>query len=119
MTVLEAIHAFDSLKPNAYSQEQKITWLDRLDSFVRVRILEAYPRLDCPPFTPGDPDRALLMQEPFTDAYIHWLESKVHYYNEETDRYNDAVRMFRGVFEDYQRDLIQRNAPKNPGVFQF
>ena len=43
MTVLEAIHEFDSLKPNTYSQEQKIQWLDRLDSFIRSGILILFP----------------------------------------------------------------------------
>ena len=82
MKVLEAIHAFDCLKPNAYSQEQKVDWLDRLDCFICSRILEQYPRAEYELNNLGDPDRELLVNDTFGDLYLHWLESKVHYYNE-------------------------------------
>ena len=117
MKVLEAIHAFDCLKPNAYSQEQKVDWLDRLDCFVAAAILEKFPRKKLPLPEWGNPDRVLLMEPPFDEAYLHWLECKIHYYNEETDRYNAAVRMFRAVFEDYQKTLIRREDPGSAGCF--
>ena len=59
------------------------------------------------------------MKAPFDEGYLHWLESKIHYYNEEIDRYNAAARMFRSVFEDYQRQLQQSAEPENPGLFRF
>ena len=119
MTVLEAIHEFDSLKPNSFSQEQKIRWLDRLDSFILTSVFRCYPSRKNTHFTPGDPERILLMEGPGEEAYLHWLESKVHYFNEETERYNSAVRMFRSLFEDYQRQLNQEEIPENPGIFRF
>ena len=119
MTVMEAIHEIDSLRPNAYSQNQKILWLDRLDSFIRNTILSRYPEKNMDLLKLGTADRELLMQAPFDEAYLHWLESKIHYFNEETERYNGAVRMFRSVFEDYQRDLHQKTPGENPGTFRF
>lgn len=117
MTVLDAIHEIDSLKPNPYSQEQKIQWLDRLDCFIRCSVLDRYSGLKIDLVGLGDPDRTLLMEAPFDEGYLHWLESKIHYYNEETDRYNAAVRMFRACFEDFQRELNRREVPENPGIF--
>ena len=119
MTVMEAIHEIDCLKPNTFSQEQKIQWLDRLDSFIRSYLLSRYPKKKMDLLNLGDPDRELLMEAPFDEGYLHWLESKIHYYNEEIDRYNSAVRMFRSLFEDYQRQLHQQEDPENPGVFRF
>ena len=119
MTVMEAIQEIDCLKPNTFSQEQKIQWLDRLDSFVRSYILSRYPEEKVDLLNLGSPDRQLLMESPYDEGYLHWLESKIHYYNEETDRYNAAVRMFRSVFEDYQRQLQQSCQTENPGLFRF
>lgn len=119
MTVLEAISEFDSLKPNTYSQEQKICWLDRLDSFIRSTVLSRYPGVSLDLLKLGDPQRELLMGGSFQEAYLYWLESKIHYFNEEQERYNGAVRMFRAIFEDYQRSLVTKNLPSSPGNFRF
>ena len=119
MTVLEAISEFDSLKPNTYSQEQKIRWLDRLDSFIRSSILSRYPGTKLDLLKLGDPRRELIMGGSYQEGYLYWLESKIHYFNEEQERYNGAVRMFRAVFEDYQRSLISEKGPNSPGKFKF
>lgn len=120
MTVLEAIQEIDSLKPNAYPQSQKVQWLDRLDQFIQRSVLDRYPdRVAEVGFQAGNPGRELLMPAPFDQGYLHWLESKIHYFNEEIDRYNSAVRMFRSVFEDYQRELHRRAQAPTPGPFRF
>ena len=119
MTALEAIHEIDTLKPNTYSQEQKLLWLDRLDTFIQKSILNRYPGRKAPTPVQGDPDRMLLMEPPFDEGYLHWMESKIHYFNEEIDRYNGAIRLFRGIFEDYQRKLNEGAMPENPGSFRY
>ena len=119
MTVMEAIHEIDSLKPNTFSQQQKIQWLDRLDSFIEKSLLSRFPQAERKPLSLGDPSRVLLMESPFDEGYLFWLEAKIHYFNEEIDRYNGAVRMFRNSFEDYQRQLLQKQSPINPGSFRY
>ena len=119
MQVLQAIQELDSLKPNTFSQQQKIQWLDRLDGFILRSLLSRYPEKKTQAFTPGNPDRELLMEAPFDEGYLHWMEAKIHYYNEEIDRYNGAIRLFRGIFEDYQRKLNEGAMPENPGSFRY
>lgn len=120
MTALEAIQELDSLKPNAYTQTQKMVWLDRLDQFIQRSVLDRYPdRAADTALEMGNPERELLMPPPFDQGYLHWLESKLHYFNEELDRYNSAVRMFRAVFEDYQRELHRRAQLPVPGPFRI
>ena len=116
MTVMEAIHEIDSLKPNTYPQQQKIQWLDRLDSFIEKSLLSRFPQEKRQPLSLGDPSRVLLMESPFDEGYLFWLEAKIHYFHEELDRYNGAVRMFRGVLEDWQRQLLRDAEPVNPGT---
>ena len=109
MTALEAIAEFDRLRPNSFPQEQKLRWLTRLDAFLQKSLLDRYPAKagDVPQ---EDPDRELLIPDPFAEAYLHWMEAKVHYFNQEIDRYNSAMGMFRGLMEDYQRELHRREA---------
>ena len=107
MKALEAIAEFDTLRPNSFSQEQKLRWLNRLDSFLIESVHARYPGLRGE-IRLSDPNRELLMTGPFSEAYLHWMEAKVHYFNQEIDRYNSAIGMFRGIFEDYQRELHRR-----------
>ena len=116
MTALAVIQELDSLRPNGFSQEQKLQWVDRLDQFIRRVVLLRYG--EAPEIPMGEPDRELIMPEPFTEGYLYWLEAKLHYFNQEIDRYNAAIRMFRGSFEDYQRQLHQDREWK-PQRFQM
>ena len=118
MTALEAIAELDALLPNSYSQQQKLRWLDRLDAFLQKSVLDRYPGRSSE-FTGGDPDRGLLMEEPFSEAYVRWLEAKVHYCNQEIDRYNEDMGMFRGLLEDFQRELHRREALNKPRDFRL
>ena len=109
MTALEAIAEFDTLRPNSFSQEQKLRWVYRLEGFIEKAVRDRYPDLTKPE-TLEDPNRELWMTGPFAEGYLHWMEAKVHYFNQEIDRYNSAMGMFRGFFEDYQRELHRRSA---------
>ena len=118
MTVLEGIHEFDSLKPNSFSQEQKLRWLDRLDQFLQKTVLDRYP-LRKQALTLGDLQRELLLESPFSEGYLYWLEAKVRYFSQDVEGYNGAMGMFRGILEDWQRELHRREKLDTPEDFRF
>jgi hypothetical protein len=46
MTIIEAIHAIDSIKPNGYSQSDKVRWLSMLDGLVKAEIIDTHEGAD-------------------------------------------------------------------------
>ena len=51
MTIIEAINKVDALKFNTYSQNDKITWLSKLDLAVKRLILDNHGNNPVPTFT--------------------------------------------------------------------
>ena len=42
MKIIEAIHAVDSLKPNSYSESDKVRWLSTLDGLIKANIIDTH-----------------------------------------------------------------------------
>ena len=42
MTLMEAINRVDSIKPNRYTQVEKIKWLSTLDGIVKAEIIDTH-----------------------------------------------------------------------------
>ena len=42
MTIIEAINRADRLKPNTYSQQDKVNWLSTLDGIVKKEIIDTH-----------------------------------------------------------------------------
>ena len=42
MTIIEAINRVDSVKPNTYSQQDKVHWLSNLDGVVKREIIDTH-----------------------------------------------------------------------------
>lgn len=110
MTPNKAIEIVDRLKPNAYSEEDKLRWLNELDGMVQRLVMQdkqvtkyAYP---------DDMDRELLIPIPFDDVYTLFLEAKIDYYNREYANYNNSATMFEAQFNEYKKDYIREHQVK-------
>ena len=105
MTIMEALEKIDALKHNAYSQQEKITWLSRLDAMVKAQIIDTHQggeQVDFQGYGPQTPlDTVLLAPEPFDEMYLHWLGAQMDYHNGEADRYNAAIVLFNAVYDGF------------------
>lgn len=107
MTPNKAIEKVDKLKPNAYSEEDKLGWINELEGMVQRLVIQtdsvmtyAYPE---------DMDKELMIQAPFDDVYTLFLEAKIDYYNREYANYNNSAMMFEAQFNEYKKDYIRHN----------
>lgn len=104
MTVKEAIDKIDQLKPNAFSEEEKVAWLSELDGLVQREIFAGRgdSAADFTGYDAGTPGTTpLLVPEPYTAVYLHWLESKIDYWNGELNKYNNASAMFNLAYQRF------------------
>ena len=114
MKIIEAINKIDSLKHNTYSQSDKVGWLSELDYMVKLEVIDTHEGDAA--FTgyndTTDPQTELLIPAPFDKAYLLWLEAQIAYYNEEYEKYNNAMAMFQTAYEGYKNYYNRTNMPK-------
>ena len=98
MKICEAISQINSLKPNTYSDKQKIYWLNQLESMVKRLVIDTHEGGDQIAFDGFNENTSvetqLFMPSPFDMAYIYWLEAQIHYANGEFARYNNAIALY-------------------------
>lgn len=133
MTPNKAIEIVDKLNPNAYSEEDKLRWINELDGLVKrlvfqwnekyIKEVEAQykngqiteeeynaflEKLKDYAY-PDDMDTELLIQSPFDDVYTLFLEAKIYYHNKEYAHYNNAASMFEAQFSEYKKAYIREH----------
>ena len=119
MTISEAITKVDSLKHNAFSQEDKIGWLSDLDARIKTKIVDAHEGgetvyfygYDCA----CDLDTELLAPKPFDEMYLRWLEAQIHYYSSDDGLYNNAIVLFNNIYEDFKKHYTRTHMPLSHG----
>ena len=115
MKLIEAITKIDKLKHNTYDKEEKLAWLSELDGIVKQKIIDTHEGGSQMIFTGYDidtpDDTQLLVPAPYDGLYLHWLESKIDYYNGEYSRYNNAMMLFNTGYGSYAEDYHRTHKP--------
>jgi hypothetical protein len=119
MTIAEVISKVDALKPNTYTQEDKVEWLSTLDSRVMTQIIDAHeggPDIHFYGYDgPIDQETELLVPAPYDEMYLRWLEAMIDYHNSDDDRYNNAIMLFNNAYEGYKKYYTRTHMPKSGG----
>jgi hypothetical protein len=115
MTIIEAINRIDTLKPNSYTQQEKIKWLSTLDGIIKNEIIDTHKGGENISFN-GYNENTLLTTEllvpaPYDEVYLYWLESKIDYYTGETQKYNNSISMFNTAYSNYEKIYTRDNMP--------
>lgn len=116
MTIQEAITELDGIQHNTYDTHHKIRWLSELDARIKQQILgEAFGGYD------DDVDRntPLPVPEPYDRMYLRYLEAQIHYHNGEYDRYNNAIALFRSLYEDFANHYRRTHLPEAGAIHYF
>lgn len=123
MTIREAMERTDALLFNTYSDEDKILWLSQLEWDIVRNVMDRHVGHEGAGFfgydRDTDPETVLLAQAPYEEMYLVYLESKIHYHNGETDRYNLSATLFNRLFDSFARDYRRSHLPLSAGSFRF
>lgn len=123
MTIIEAINAVDALKPNTYTQSEKIRWLSTLDGLIYREIIQTHTdteNVEFDGYTDDTPvDTVLLVESPYDELYIAWLESKIDYSNAEYSKYNNSITRFNDAYSAFSKYYNRTNTPKTQKVKYF
>lgn len=122
MTIIQAINRIDNLKYNTYSTAEKVAWLSTVDAMVQTQVVNANrgKKGGSVCYDPDtDLDTELLVQAPFDEMYLRWMEAQMDYANGELDKYNNAMEMFRAVFDSYSNWYTRTHMPASRPIRFF
>ena len=136
MTPNKAVEIVDRVKPNSYSEEDKLRWIDELDGMVKRLVFkwdEKYLKGIETQYKngqikekeyneimskakeysyPEDMDKELLIPAPFENVYPLFIEAQIDFHNREYDHYNNSLMMFDGLYTEYKKAYIRENRPR-------
>ena len=107
MTPSKAIEIIDSLRPNSYSEEDKLRWINELDGMVQRLVFQNDEVVQYS--YPDDLDRELLIPAPYEEVYSLYLEAKIDYHNREYINYNNSATMFELRYSEFKKDYIRHH----------
>lgn len=115
MTLIEAITKIDALKPNTYSQSEKVKWLSMIDGIIKNKIIDTHEGGEGISFNGYDENTnlvtELLVPAPYDDIYVRWLETRIDYTNGEYDRYNNGLEVFNEMYDEFNRYYNRTHMP--------
>lgn len=116
MTIIEAIGIIDTLKPNNYTELDKVGWLSEIEGRIKTEIIDTHEGSEKYTFDGYDQttntETKLLLSEPHDDIYIKWLEAKIDYNNAEYAKYNNSSTAFNNAYSTFERYYNRHNKPK-------
>lgn len=119
MTILEAISRVDAVKPNSYSQTEKIAWLSRIDATIKNEIIDTHEGAENITFNGYDNDTdtntELLVPAPYDEVYIRYLEMQIDYANNEYGKYNNSMVMYNAAYSAYEKYYNRTHMPVSKG----
>ncbi len=122
-TIEQVIQEADALCPNKFDNGIKYTWLSRLDMMVADEIIRKHENGKDFVFSGYDKDTPgkteLLIPEPYTDVYIHWIHSKMYLFEHDYERYNSATSAFYAAYQNYAAHYNRENKPVSAGIKVF
>lgn len=113
-TYKDIIALADSYRPNALEDQLKLWWLVTLDGKIAAEVLlmdvtEVRELLDFE--YPEALDMEPLVSFPHEELYLHYLEAKIAYANEEYNSYQNAMESYNAAYNNYVTWLLNTYDP--------
>lgn len=119
MTIMEILNHLDAVKPNGYSQDEKIKWLNQVEWTIKKEIVDTHEGADKIAFNGYNPTTSLakevIANAPYDKLYIHWLEAQIDYATGEYQKYHNSMTMFNEVYENYAKWYNREHMPVSHG----
>ena len=116
MTIKECIDRVDNVKPNQYSDDDKVRWLSFLDGIIIKEVINTHEddngHYDMfVGYSADNMDEVLIAEPPYDVLYDAYLKMKIDEENGETARYNNSATMFNSYLEAYKKYYNKTHMP--------
>lgn len=115
MKIGEAIKIIDDLRPNQYTDEDKVRWLSVLDGKTYIEVIKTHEGgedVEWEAYTPVDMDAELIIPAPYDyEVYINWLMAQIDMANAEVGKYNQSITLYNTAFMQWQQFYNRTHMP--------
>ena len=113
-SIAEVIEQVDVLKPNQFTDGQKIRWLSECDCMVFNEVIAQHE--GAPDDFTGydlsiDRDTVLLVRPPHDIMYRQYLMAQIDLANQEYTRYNNTSGLFNTMYQDFRAWYTRNHMP--------
>jgi hypothetical protein len=116
MTIFDAINRIDAIKPNSYTQLEKVRALSTLDGIIKNSIIDTHEGSEDVVFAEYTQETnlttELLVPAPYDVIYLYWLESTIDYWNGETGKYNNSIELYNTAYSEFEKYYNRTHMPK-------
>lgn len=98
MTIKNVIDRVDSVKPNGFSNADKMEWLAELEGKIQTEIF-LLPLDEL--VKPTNMTDELLVPYPYDSIYSFYLQAMIDLHNGEYDRYDNTYAVFNEKWKEY------------------
>ena len=114
-TIGEILSYFDNQVPNKYSDEEKIRWLNEIETQIYNDIILTHKDNEKIAFNgytaDTDINTQMIVDLEYSELYRYWLEKSVYYTNGEIDRMNNALSMFESYYNNFCNAYNRKHRP--------
>lgn len=114
MKIKDIIDMLDEVKPNKYSDKQKVAWLNEVEEEIVDEVYhrsETYKSYEFIPCSQEDMDKELLVPDHFSDLYLYFLAAKIDALRGEAERYNNDTVLFNAAWDRYSCYMNRTHKP--------
>jgi len=103
VTIREVIDNVDDIKPNAFLDETKLRWINRLEGRIclDVFLMTIDQANELAYKHPDNMNTELLVQHPHDDIYEEWLKACIDEANGEYTKYANNMALFNGKYRNF------------------
>jgi len=119
MTAGEIISRADSLRPNHYSAEQKLLWLQRLDGQINAELL--IPRgMGQEQSLPYTGETELIAPAPYgEEVYLSYIFCQIDLNNAEIQKYNQSAALLSAAWRSLADSCNRQKMLEKSAAFKF
>jgi len=114
MKISEAIGYVKEVKPNSYSDEMILNWINELEAKVHAEVFKELPEGFTPYTLPEDLKTELKMPKPYDNCYVLYAEAMIDFNQGEIGTYNNTMALFTVKFNDACEYYVRRLTSENP-----
>lgn len=112
MTIRGILDHVDRVLPNAFSDEDKLLWLNELETAIQADVLGLTDDFETHVLEDAEEDEPIA-PEPYQKLYYTYLMARIDAANGEWTEYDNAMALYNGFLGEFQR-YYARNYVDNP-----
>lgn len=114
MKVGEVLAHVNEVKPNPYTQELLLGWLNDIEAKVQTEALQVKPEGVRVYGLPEDLDTELLLPRPYDECYKLYVQAQIDFALQEFGTYNNTMQMFNTAFSETRKYYVSTREERNP-----